>query len=435
MSYSLELNHYKKNTNILFTIAIFLMAVLLHQSQVVFGVNISFADLFCIYIFIVLLINNQIKIPITAVSYFLVVSISVLISTVFLVPVKYMFNPEPLSIISEYIKLVALFLYFILGYNLNHNHLMEKIVRWYSAIGVLIGGAGIIFTVFNIRVFSEILFFAGTRFRGFMIDPNYYSILQIAALVYISRINTIKVSYKWLAFFIIFMSVLNSGSKTGIISLLCYLTIRVFEYLLKQNKNAFVVVVQLILLTSIILIVPAILGFLQYLINVLGASIPSFVRIQQLLTDFGGAISENGSGRDVTWRVAFGVIQLSPIIGVGIGTYSTVAFQMFHSDEISHNTFLQLSAEWGIPLAFLLFFYIFFLLGKATTARLPNTIFNHILRDIIIILLLGSIAISLNNARLLWLVLGALVSSLYRDNTQDMKEGKNEKENDQLFEE
>lgn len=409
------------------------MAVLLHQSQVVFGVNISFADLFCLYIFSVLLINNQMKIPIAAISFFLVVSTSVLISTVFLVPVKFMFNPEPMGIISEYIKLLALFLYFILGYNLNRDHLMEKIVKWYSVFGVLIGGLGIIFTVLNIRAFSDILFYASTRFRGFMIDPNYYSILQIAAFVYISRINTIKASYKWLAFFIIFLSVLNSGSKTGIISLFCYFTIRVFEYLLKQNKSAFGVAFHLILLISTILIVPFVLSFLQYLINVLGANIPSFIRIQQLLTDFSGAISENGSGRDVTWKVALEVIQISPIIGIGIGTYSTVAFQMFHSDEISHNTFLQLSAEWGIPLAFLLFFYIFFLLGRATTTRLPTTVFNLILRDIIIILLLGSMAISLNNARILWLVLGALASSLYRDNTPDLKEGRNVKKNDQLF--
>lgn len=434
MSYSLELNHFQKNTNILFTAAIFLMAVLLHQSQVVFGVNISFADLFCIFIFMVLLINNQMVIPITAISFFLVVSISVLISTVFFVPVKYMFNPEPMGIISEYIKLLALFLYFIIGYNLNSHQWMEKIVKWYSIFGILIGGLGVIFTVLNIRAFSQILYYSDTRFRGLMIDPNYFSILQIAALVYISRINTIKVSYKLLAFFIIFLSVLTSGSKTGIISLFCYLIMRIFEYLLKQNKKAFIVVFHLFLIISIILVAPLVLGFLQNLINALGASIPSFVRVQQLFTDFSGAISENGSGRDVTWRVAIEVIQLSPIIGIGIGTYSTVAFQMFQSDEISHNTFLQLSAEWGIPLAFLLFFYIFFLLGKATTTHLPTTVFNHILRDIIIILLLGSMAISLNNARILWLVLGALASSLYRDNTPVIKEGKNDKQNGHLFE-
>ena len=135
--------------------------------------------------------------------------------------------------------------------------------------------------------------------------------------------------------------------------------------------------------------------------------------MQCSLCDFSGAISENGSGRDITWKVAIQVIQLSPVTGIGIGTYSHIAYQMFHSNNIAHNTFLQLSAEWGIPLAFMLFIYMFFTIGKATNFSISNdSEMNLILRDIIIILLIGSMAISLNNARVLWLILGALVFSL-----------------------
>jgi O-antigen ligase len=155
---------------------------------------------------------------------------------------------------------------------------------------------------------------------------------------------------------------------------------------------------------------------LQNFLNGLTASIPALARIELLFTDFSSAFSENGSGRNITWKVALQLIQLSPVIGIGIGTYSNIAIELFHQSDISHNTFLQLSAEWGIPLAFIFFIYVFFILGSATFTRKPNWDHNLILRDIIIILLIGSMAISLNNARILWLVLGALVSSLNRDN-------------------
>jgi O-antigen ligase len=414
VSYTLGVNTTHKNNNSIFTIAIVFMAILLHQSQVLFGVNISFADIFCGFIFVGLVFRNQVRIPFTAVSYYLAVSIVVLVSSVYFVPSKYMFNPGFMTILSEYSKLVAIFVYFILGYNLERINLMETAIKWYSLFGVIIGGLGVFFTVFSIGVFSDILFYAGTRYRGLMIDPNYFAILQIAAFVYISRLRTIKLSNKYLALIILLLSVLTSGSKTGLITLVAYLTLRSVENILIKRKKVYVFVFHLMLVVFVLLLVPLVLNLFQSLVGFLGSNIPSFSRVQLLFTDISGAISENGSGRDITWRTALHMIELSPLIGIGIGSYSTVAFQMFHSSDISHNTFLQVAAEWGIPLACILFFYILFLLGKATVSHNPNQESHLILRDILIILLIGSMAISLNNARILWFVLGALVFSLNR---------------------
>ncbi|MDQ1144588.1 O-antigen ligase [Bacillus sp. SORGH_AS 510] len=413
MNYSLEAIDSPKNSHILFTIAIFCMAILLHQSQVIFGINISFADLFCILIFTVLVLHNRLSIPIIPVIYFVVVSIVVLITSVFFIPLKLMYTPDPMGIFSDYSKLVAILVYFIFGYNLSRNDLMEDVVKWYSYFGIFIGGLGVVFTTLNIHVFSDILFYGGVRYRGLMIDPNYFSVLQITALVYLTREKSIKMRYKWAAGFIVALAVLISGSKTGIITFTGYMFFRFIEYVFTQRKHALAVVGQLFGVVLLIAVVPLIFSYLHNLVGILSASIPSFSRVELLFTNFSGAFSENGSGRNVTWKVAVQIIQFSPILGVGIGTYRHIAIEMFHESDISHNTFLQLSAEWGIPLAFLFFSYVLFMLGKATikinTAEYDR---NLILRDIIIILLIGSMAISLNNARILWLVFGALGASL-----------------------
>ena len=401
------------------------MSIFLHQSTVIFGVNISFADFFCMMILFVLVINNGMSVPITPLLFFLVVSIQVLVTAVFLVPYTFMHNPDAIKITSDYLKLLATFIYFILGYNLTRFHLLEKTLKWYSIFGLLIGALGIFLTFFRIDVFSQLLFFAGIRFKGLMIDPNYFSILQITALVYISRLQTLKVRYKLLAFLITFLSVLVSGSKTGIITLFCYTMLRILEYVFLKKKKQRELIYQLFLMGLFIIIAPIMIHFVQVSSNNLVASIPAFSRIQFLFTDFGSAISEDGSGRAVTWQAALQIIQLAPLTGVGIGTYTSIAWELFHYNNIAHNTFLQLSAEWGIPIAFMFFTYVFFMLGKATNSSLYGAEMNLILRDIIMILLIGSMAISLNNARVLWLFLGALVSSLQLNKAREPSKTEN----------
>ncbi len=412
------------NNNLLITIALLFLALLLHQSQVIFGVNISFSDLFCLIIFVTLVYRNQLLIPLAPLLYFLIVSMVVLVTAVFYIPFHFMYNPVPTRLLSEYIKLMAIFIYFIFGYNLLKVGLMEKTIKWYSIFGMVIGGLGLLWTVLNIPIFSDILFFEHTRYRGLMIDPNYFAVLQISANVYISRASHIKPKYKFIALFITASAVLISGSKTGILTLFCYLVLRVSEYVFTKNKRALSVITQIFLVIFLILFIPLMVSFLQNFVTVLSSSIPAFARVQVLFTDFSSAFSENGSGRNITWKVAWSLIQLSPIIGIGIGTYSNIAIELFNQSDISHNTFLQVSTEWGLPLAVLLFSYVFFILGKATNSRLFNAEVNFILRDIIIVLLLGSMAISLNNARILWLVLGGLMASL--DRNENLKKYKRE---------
>lgn len=64
-----------------------------------------------------------------------------------------MYNPSVMSIANDYIKLIAIFIYFITGYNLTHKNLVKTTIKWYSVSGMVIGGLGAIFTVLNIRLF------------------------------------------------------------------------------------------------------------------------------------------------------------------------------------------------------------------------------------------------------------------------------------------
>ncbi|MCM3765947.1 O-antigen ligase family protein [Neobacillus niacini] len=411
MRYSLELRQSQKNSHVLLPVILFWMAILLHQSQVILGINISFADFFCLMVFINLVIRNQLIIPTLPLNFFIIVSLLVLATAVIYVPIQFNSNSNPAAIVSDYIKLSASFVYFLIGYNLSNINYLDKTIKWYSLFSILVGILGIIFTIFSINVFSNILFFGGTRFRGLMIDPNYYSVLQITGLVYFTRSKIVEARYKYLAVFITFLAVLTSGSKTGIITLICYLALRLIEYLFLKKKRTGEVVVHLFFIVFLILLAPLLFGISEKAMYHLTSSIPSFFRIQELLTDITGAVSESGSGRSDAWNVALQVIQLSPFLGVGIGTYTSLTGEMFQYGNLAHNTFLQLLAEWGIPLTTCFFGYVFFLLGKVSLIDFHRTETNLILRDFMIILLVGSMAISLNSARILWLILGALIYS------------------------
>lgn len=132
---------------------------------------------------------------------------------------------------------------------------------------------------------------------------------------------------------------------------------------------------------------------------------PSAERILVIFTDFKGAISGGGSSRNEVWGLAFKLFVKFPISGVGVGTYVDLGKYLYNFGALAHNTYLQIVVEWGIVLSLIYFTYLFSNLRyKRKMHRLDDLIVN----DIIIIFLIGSLAISLNNARIFWLMLGVL---------------------------
>src|SRR5699024_6808621 len=143
---------------------------------------------------------------------------------------------------------------------------------------------------------------------------------------------------------------------------------------------------------------------------------PGFQRITELFTDFDGAISDSGSTRDIAWGNAIKLIQLSPIAGIGIGGYSKITMFLFGSPTIAHNTYLQLAVEWGLILATISIGYLIFLMIVTAYDFSEKRELIQKVRFMLLAFLIGSFALSLNNARLLWVLVGALVCCFYQSN-------------------
>ncbi|MGM0901296.1 MAG: O-antigen ligase family protein [Bacillota bacterium] len=396
------------NNRILILLSI-LMGLFLNQSNVIFGVNISFADIFAVLLLLFLLLYYPMELPVSPLLFFIVVSISVLATSVFYVPNIYEVVVKPIQIYSNYVKLIAVFTFLILGYNLAKLNIIKKVLKWFSIFGVIIGSVGISLFILKVNIFSDLLFYAGIRYRGLMNDPNYFSILQIIAIVYFSRTKNLNFKYRTLAIIVLLIGVIISGSKTGIIVAGCYGAFRLFEYTLVIRKSKKSIIASVLVTIIFILMTPFFLKGFQGSLDTIQSYIPSFSRVQTLFTDFSGAISESGSGRNNAWATAIELIKLSPLIGVGLGNYTLLSSTLYGVGAIAHNTYLQLMVEWGLPLAVTFFVLIFIMLIKVSLTNNRNNENLSILRDSLIILLMGSFAISLNNARIFWLILGALI--------------------------
>ncbi|MFE1242849.1 O-antigen ligase family protein [Fictibacillus sp. NPDC058756] len=407
--YTLQTNNIN---NKFYLLLIVFIAIFLNQSTIINGANISFADLFCVITLLFLLLNNKLLFPIKPTLFFLLLSVIILFTSTFYVPVAFEYYPSTGNIFINYLKLLIIFSYFIVGYNVPNHYYMEKTVKWYSLTALAIGTLGILLTTLNINFLTETLFLGTTRFKGLMNDPNYYAIIQVSAIAYFSRTKNAGKLMSKIAVFFIILSIFISGSKTGFITVFCYFIFRLVENIFKARKKINKIIINISLLIPILLIVIYAVFNLNSLLETIANIFPAFSRVQQLLIDFDNSVSENGSSRNSAWMAAIEIIKLSPIIGIGIGTYLGISEKMFNINVIAHNTYLQLFTEWGIVLSTILFMYIFFLIGKITFKKNIGTELNCTLRDILIVFLIGSLAISLNNARMVWFFLGMLLISL-----------------------
>jgi len=349
-------------------------------------------------------------VPVVPTLFFLVTSIIVLSIAVFYVPNKFEFCPDITGVISNYIKLVASFIYFIIGFNLARLNFTENIINWFSIGALIMGVVATVFTIFNVKLFSNLLFDNGIRFKGLMGDPNYFSILQICAISYYIGTNKKKKGFKCIIVFFLLMSILVSGSKTGVITLLMYfLVLKPIDKLLNLHIKVKTIITSILIITLIALIVLIFSYKINNLLIYISQRIPALDRVIVVFTDFNSAVTGNGSGRDVTWGAALKIIELSPLIGVGVGTYTGISNQLWNVNTVAHNTYLQLSVEWGLPLAVTFFLYVYFIIVKVSFVKSTRTEHNIILRDMIFAFLIGSFAISLNNARMFWMFLGAFL--------------------------
>jgi O-antigen ligase len=403
----------RTNSNKFLIFNITLMAILLNQSNIIFGLNLSSSDLFAGILLVILIIRRTLFLPFTPLMFFIITSIIVIFTVSFYVPTRLSVYAEFNEVLKDYLKIVAVFLYFIIGNNLTRLNLIEKIIKWFAVGSLIMGLIAIIFTIFNIRLFSEVLFLGGIRFKGLMNDPNYFSILQTAAVAYFIEKNDIKKNYRYAAILILIISVLISGSKTGMVTLLLYFGLKIVKNMFTTNINIKTLLLSLVIITFIVLTIPVFINKTDTLLTYISYEIPAFNRISVIFTDFNTAVNGSGSGRTDAWKIALELIKLSPIIGIGVGTYTSITRQMWDYGNIAHNTYLQLCVEWGLPLAIFFFVYVFYVIIKISFKKKDKMLNNIILRDMLMIFLIGSLAISLNNARLYWLALGSITFNMH----------------------
>ena len=407
----------RDNTNSrLFGLIIIFMAVSLHQSGIMFGVNLSVADLFCFLGILVLISSKRLMLSKLPFLYFIALTIHTLFVSFIYVPATFTLFPRSSSVMINYIKLLVCFFYFILGNSIALLKQDEVVIKYYSYVALFIGFLGVIATLLSLQPLSSILVYEGVRLTGLMNDPNYFSLIQASALAYFCKVKGINGFFRIGICIILILSILASGSKTGLITIMVYMLIRLVETLLKNRIRASSFIRTLLLFIIIIVVAVNLSALLGEILYALSNKLPAFNRIVMIFTDFNSAVSGMGSGRDVTWKVALQLIKLSPIMGIGLGTYSALAEAFFGTDVIAHNTYLQLYSEWGIIFATLLFIYIFHTIGKTILLRRSEGSIS-ILADMLIVFLIGSLAISLNNARMFWIFLGML--SATQIHTQD----------------
>lgn len=404
-------NH--RRPDLLLLLACALGLLLVHSTRVG-GVNLSLADALLLPVLIGLIAIQRLTVPPFVTIFFLtVIAIS---GTTAIVVTPYLFGVDAgAAVLSDILKMLVSFAYLICGIGLAKADLHVPVLRWFAFGASAVALVGIAIEVVGLPFLRETMYYAGTRFRGFMVDPNYWSVLAASAIAFLAWDKGTKSLIRIPLIVSLVVSVLMSGSKTGLITLAILFAILVVDRATQSRRK-----VEIALIFTGIGVVMVILWdrIMQALTAFVGQYVEAFPQLQRvaiLIEDPVGAISEGGSGRSDTWESGITMIESSPLLGVGIGSYRAVNGALFGETTVAHNTYLQLAAEWGLPLATVFLAWMALLLIRATAMRREHPIVSDalVVRNMIIAFLIGSLSLSLNNARMFWLFLGILICLVY----------------------
>lgn len=364
----------------------------------------SVADFLLPVLLLVWWAKNELKIPIFPVVLFGGMVALLLINAVFIVPVNFNMPVQYFDVISDFSKFVVVFLYFIIGYQIERLDWTGKLFRSFILGAVIIGIIGLLVSWIWIPLLSDRMWYAGIRLNGWMNDPNYYAVVQCIALVTVLRIEEFKRLRKLLLIALLLLTIISSGSKTGFLTIAAVMMFFVWHEWLDQRLGMKHLLSFTFLLLIGLILTPPFLQNMSEVFDFIGQYIPSVQRIELLLSNFSSAISEDGSGRTEVWDLAVQLIKSSPLIGVSVGNYYHLGKRLHPDPNVAHNTFLQLFAEWGIPITCLLIIFLIFLilrkLKKSTDKR------ARAIQQALLIFSVSSMSVSFNNSRLFWLIIG-----------------------------
>lgn len=289
--------------------------------------------------------------------------------------------------LMNFLKFIIAICFFFLGKTLT-NEEWSNLIRAYVYTSILIGVLVIFQSIFNTSILSVVMF-SGVRGKGFMNDPNYFSMLQLLSLIFVDRELSRK---KNIYNIILILSILLSGSKLALVTLIILLMIIYFKKLNLTLKNLIIII-----LTTFVFIFTfrkIYLGIINYQFNNF-----SLNRLQDFLIH--RDLNSGGSDRGIVWRAALDTIKYTDGLGMGFGFYLPIVEKISGVRLLAHNTYLQIIAEWGIPISLLFFYKIV----QRYLLKYLNKMLTFEENAIIIVLMTFSLAISLQNSRIFWLFL------------------------------
>lgn len=391
---------------------IVLIGICLHQSYVYQNINLSAADFFMVLFIGQSIFLGRFKVPIFPLLFFIAITATTLFTACYVTPVLFSITTSPQEVTVGWMKLLSLFLYFVSGYFIAMQRKERDFLVAFSLTGLLVGIVGILLSAFPTGSMHATLFLSNIRYKGFLNDPNLYAIMTVAAFAIFMEYFRPRIWTFIALWVVLFWCVVIAGSKTGVIVLICYF---LFKFMQKHLRLAKPRLNTVWLTLSLLLIGVCSQIFTKWLFDFMDVAtqkIPGMSRVMIVFSDLYTALGEGGSDRIQVWHNACGIIKESPFLGVGVGTYGDVANALYGNGLIAHNTYLQLFAEWGIPISMVFLFYVFYCVFK-NLKRPHSEQYSNAYCSGIIVFLIASMGISLNNARLFWICLGAIALVQY----------------------
>ncbi|MDN5686076.1 MAG: O-antigen ligase family protein [Brachybacterium sp.] len=406
---------YREPLEILLLGLLVVLGLTLNHSSVILGLNLSLADPIVAALTIVLLVARRMWIPAAPLIFFLLLSVQLLAVTILLFPGWTARDLPIAATIEEYAKLVASFLCLLVGVQVVRLGLATVLLRTFVVGSVAVSSIAVASIAIPGLQSLDALFLGGFRFQGLTNDPNNFAVMTIAAIAILWFDPGIRPHLRVAASAILISGVLLSASKTGAITLVLLVIWRAFGIRTPHVDDAgsrsrrLLAAVSALALAVVVLFIAPSTGVGGTFAE-LTSRVPALDRTSTLLTSFDTAIAGGGSDREAAWTTALALIWFTPALGVGVGNYLAMAQELTGTELLAHNTYLQILAEWGVPLALVFFLWV----ARAALLR-PAGATHHALwaasSTALLVMLTGSIGLSLNNSRLLWVLLGMTVAT------------------------